>query len=292
VPFHHLDLRETAPIAALLRDNAIQCVMHFAALTYVGESVQQPLRYYANNTAGALSVLRACHEAGVHRFVFSSTAATYGEPADMPIVETTARQPINPYGRSKLMVEQMLADHAVAEPRFAYAALRYFNVAGAALDEHGQAVLGEDHRPETHLVPLVLLAAMGRIPQVTIFGDDYPTPDGTCVRDYIHVTDLAAAHLLALDRLRGQAAGDLILNCGYGRGFSVLEVIDAVKRASGVDFEVRLIDRRPGDPAALVAGVDRIRTELGWTPEFDDLDTIVKTALDWEKQLVGRRAVA
>lgn len=281
VPFHHLDLRETTAIAALLRDHAIQCVMHFAALTYVGESVQQPLRYYANNTAGALSILRACHEAGVHRFVFSSTAAIYGEPADMPIVETTPQQPINPYGRSKLMVERMLADHAAAEPRFAYAALRYFNVAGAALDDHGQAVLGEDHRPETHLVPLVLLAALGRMPGVTIFGDDYPTPDGTCVRDYVHVQDLVDAHVLVMDTLAdGQQRH---YNLGIGRGHSVKQIIDAARQVTGRDIPVTIGPRRAGDPPQLYADPARIARELGWQARHTNISAIIDSAWRWHR---------
>ena len=210
--FYRLDLADTAALAGVLADEKIDCVMHFAALTYVGESVAEPLGYYHNNTAGAISLLRAMREAGVRRFVFSSTAAVYGEPERTPIVETCPQKPVNPYGWSKWCVEQILRDHAAADGRFAFVALRYFNVAGAAAD----GSLGEDHEPETHLIPLVLLAAMGRREKLTVFGTDYPTADGTCIRDYIHVEDLVAAHLMAMEALR---PGDTrYYNLGIGRG--------------------------------------------------------------------------
>jgi UDP-glucose 4-epimerase len=279
VRLHALDLREAEAIAALLREHGIQCVMHFAALTYVGESVQQPLWYYANNTAGALSVLRACRDAGVMRFVFSSTAATYGEPEQMPIVETTPQRPINPYGRSKLMVEQMLADHAAAEPGFAYAALRYFNVAGAALDDKGEAVLGEDHEPETHLVPLVLLTALGRRDAITVFGEDYPTPDGTCVRDYVHVQDLVDAHVLVMDKL---ADGDQRhYNLGIGRGHSVRQIIDAAHEVTGREIPVTMGPRRAGDAPQLYADPAKIASELGWRARHTDIRQIIDSAWRW-----------
>lgn len=279
VPFHPLHLHETAAIAAVLSEHRIACVMHFAALTSVPESVQRPLWYYDNNTAGALSVLRACKQAGVYRFVFSSTAATYGEPQQMPIVESTPQQPINPYGQSKLFVERILADYAAAEPKFAFAALRYFNVAGAALNDKGQAVLGEDHDPETHLVPLVLQAAMGRREAITIFGDDYPTPDGTCIRDYVHVRDLVDAHVLVMGKLTD---GDRRhYNLGIGHGHSVRQIIDAARAVTGRDIRVKLGPRRPGDPPQLYANAEKIAREVGWTARFTDIRQTIESAWRW-----------
>lgn len=279
VPFRQLDLHETDAIAALLTEHDVECVMHFAALTYVGESVEQPLRYYHNNTAGALSVLEACRQAGVYRLVFSSTAATYGEPEIMPIVETTPQRPINPYGRSKLFVEHMLADDAAAEPRFGFAALRYFNVAGAALDERGHAVLGEDHEPETHLVPIVLQAAMGKRDAITIFGDDYPTPDGTCVRDYVHVRDLVGAHVRVMDKL--DDGDQRHYNLGIGRGHSVKEIIDAAREVTGRDIPVKIGPRRAGDPPRLYANADKIAREIGWSATFTDIRETIESAWRW-----------
>jgi len=276
--FAQLDLAQTEPLAQLLKEEAVTGVMHFAALTYVGESVDQPLRYYQNNLAGTLSLLRAMQEAGVKRLVFSSTAATYGIPPKLPILETTAQQPINPYGWSKLFVEQVLRDTAVARPDFACTALRYFNVAGCAED----GSIGEDHEPETHLVPLVLQAALGRRKAITIFGTDYPTPDGTCIRDYVHVDDLCRAHLLALDRM--VPGSPRFYNVGIGRGYSVREVIDAAVRVTGRQIPVELAARRAGDPPELWANADRLRNELGWSPHYTRLDDIIATAWKWFRE--------
>ena len=261
----------------MLRENAIDCVMHFAALTYVGESVADPLAYYDNNTAGTISLLRAMKAAGVKRLVFSSTAATYGEPETTPIVETMRQEPVNPYGWSKWCVERVLRDYAAADQDFSFVALRYFNVAGSAAD----GSLGEDHDPETHLIPVLLLTALGRRDKVTVFGTDYPTPDGTCIRDYVHVEDLCAAHIVAMKALR---PGDTrFYNLGIGRGYSVKEVIESAKRVTGIDFPVEYGPRRPGDPAILFANADKIRRELGWSARYTEIDPIVATAWKWFK---------
>jgi UDP-glucose 4-epimerase len=249
--------------------------MHFAALAYVGESVRQPLDYYDNNTAGTASLLRAMLGAGVHRMVFSSTCATYGEPTSMPIVETMPQAPINPYGWSKLFVERMLRDVVAAEPAFSFAAPRYFNVAGCALD----GSVGEHHEPETHLIPVILQAALGKREKVTVFGDDYPTPDGTCIRDYIHVDDLADAHIVAMEALTPGA--QLFLNLGIGRGLSVKEIIDTARAVTGRPFTVEVGPRRPGDPPELFANPERIRRELGWQARITDVRQIVASAWAW-----------
>ena len=273
--FYPIDLADIAGLARVLRQEKIDCVMHFAALAYVGESVLQPLRYYANNTAGTISLLRAMEQTGVRRLVFSSTCATYGEPTQVPIVETTPQRPINPYGWSKWCVEQVLRDSAAADPGFGFVSLRYFNVAGCAAD----GSLGEDHDPETHLIPVVLQAALGRREKVVIFGTDYPTPDGTCIRDYIHVDDLVDAHLVAMEALGpGQQR---FYNLGIGRGYSVREVIQAACEVTGRDIPVEYGPRRPGDPAILYADASKIQTELGWKPRFTELRAIVQTAWNW-----------
>ncbi|MCC5829192.1 MAG: UDP-glucose 4-epimerase GalE [Phycisphaeraceae bacterium] len=272
-----LDLAQTEAIATVLKDRKIECVMHFAALAYVGESVTEPLRYYQNNTGGTISLLQAMERAGVARMVFSSTCATYGVPERMPIVERMKQEPINPYGWSKLFVERILKDHAAAHPDFAFAALRYFNVAGCAPD----GSLGEDHDPETHLIPVLLLAALGKRERVEVFGDDYPTPDGTCIRDYIHVEDLVSAHSLVMEHLR---PGDQrFYNLGIGRGYSVREIIDAAREVTGVDFEVRVGPRRPGDPPELYADPSRIQQELGFAARHTDIREVIKTAWRWFK---------
>ena len=273
--FHEIDLADTQALAKILIEHSIDCVMHFAALAYVGESVTDPLAYYYNNTAGTISLLRAMKTAGVKRLVFSSTCATYGEPLTTPIVETMPQTPVNPYGWSKWCVERVLRDCAAADKQFSFATLRYFNVAGSAAD----GSLGEDHTPETHLIPVLLLAALGKREKVTVFGTDYPTPDGTCIRDYIHVEDLCAAHIGVMNALR---PGDTrFYNLGIGRGYSVREVIESAKRVSGVDFAVEYGPRRPGDPAILFANADKIRRELGWSPRYTDIDPIVATAWKW-----------
>lgn len=279
IPLLELDLQNRPAIAAGLRDLGTEAVMNFAALAYVGESVDDPLRYYENNTAGVVSLLQAMHDAGVKSFVHSSTCATYGEPEVMPIREDTPQSPINPYGWSKLFVERVLADHAAADPGFAYAALRYFNVAGS----DPEAVVGEDHHPETHLIPVLLNTALGKRESATIFGLDYPTPDGTCVRDYIHVTDLIDAHVAVMNRLDATSPDrrELIFNLGTGKGLSVKQIIDAVKDVTGVDFPVLHGQRRPGDPPSLYADPRKIRDQLGWSASVTDARTMVADAWRW-----------
>ncbi|MDR1269424.1 MAG: UDP-glucose 4-epimerase GalE [Planctomycetaceae bacterium] len=275
VPFYHVDLKETDRIAEILREHHIEAVMHFAALISVGESVQKPLLYYRNNTAGAVSLLEAMERVGVKRFVFSSTAATYGEPEEMPIVETTKQQPINPYGRSKWFVEQILRDIAATDPKFGFAAFRYFNVAGASED----GTIGEDHQPETHLIPLVLFAAMGKRNNITVFGTDYPTSDGTCVRDYVHVNDLVTAHVLAVEAL---SDGDArFYNLGIGYGYSVREILDTAKKVTGKEIPTVFGLRREGDPAQLFANSDKVQKELGWQPQHTDIDEVIASAWHW-----------
>ncbi|HXQ49772.1 MAG TPA: UDP-glucose 4-epimerase GalE [Stellaceae bacterium] len=269
------DLADRALLVATLRRYKIVAVMHFAAFAYVGESVREPELYFRNNVANSLVLLEAMGEVGVGEIVFSSTCATYGLPETMPIAEDTPQRPVNPYGESKLMIERML--HWLGGARgLRYAALRYFNAAGA--DPEGE--IGEGHEPETHLIPLVLLAALRRIEAVDIFGTDYPTPDGTAIRDYIHVHDLAAAHVLALDRLR-QGGASLALNLGTGRGYSVREVIEMAERVTGRSIARREAARRPGDPPVLVANASRARAVLGWTPMVSGLDDILATAWAW-----------
>jgi UDP-glucose 4-epimerase len=263
----------------LLRAHAVDTVMHFAAATIVPESVRDPLKYYANNTCSTRTLLECCLEAGVGNFVFSSSAAVYGIPAEGFASETTATAPINPYGTSKLMSEWMLRDVAAASA-LRYVALRYFNVAGS--DTSGR--IGQATPAATLLVKVACEAAVGKRSGMAVYGTDYPTPDGTGVRDYLHVEDLAAAHLDALNYLRA-GGGSTTLNVGYGHGYSVREVLAAVERAAGTKLDVRFEPRRPGDPPSLVARAERIRAELGWRPRLDDLDTIVRTSLEWERQL-------
>ncbi|MGE8941426.1 UDP-glucose 4-epimerase GalE [Leptospira interrogans] len=270
-------------VTSVIREHAIDAVVHFAGSIVVPESVANPLAYYDNNTAKSRSLLEACVATGVRHFIFSSTAAVYGMPRDNPVSETTELRPLSPYGSSKLMTELMLADVARAHD-LRYVALRYFNVAGA--DPAGRT--GQSSPNATHLITVACKVALGLRPHLEIFGTDYPTADGTCVRDYIQVTDLVRAHSSALSHLRKGGEGG-IFNCGYGKGYSVLEVVDAVKRVSGRDFEVRLSPRRPGDPAAIVASSEKIRATLGWAPKYDDLDGIVAQALSWEAQLTQRR---
>ena len=280
VPAERLVVADLADAAALRRtiaERRIEAVVHFAAFAYVGESVVDPAKYWRNNFACTLNLLDACREARVQRLVFSSTCATYGEPAVVPIAESTPQAPVNPYGRTKLAVEWALADYAAAYG-LGYAALRYFNAAGA----HPAGDLGEDHQPETHLIPLCIDVALGRRPHLEIFGTDYPTPDGTCIRDYIHVDDLAEAHLLALEKLTPGAG--LKLNLGTGQGHSVREVVASVERVSGKKVAVRESPRRPGDPPALVAAAEAARATLGWTATRRDLDGIVRSAWAWHSR--------
>ena len=270
------DIGDAHILDSLIAERRIEAVVHFAAFAYVGESVKEPAKYYMNNLLGSLTLLEACRKNGVTRFVFSSTCATYGNPTAVPITENEKQLPINPYGNTKLAFERALADYAAAYP-FGYCALRYFNASGASPD----GTIGEDHDPETHLIPLVFQAAMGQRPHIEIFGTDYPTPDGTCIRDYIHVDDLAEAHILALDKLT--PGSQLKYNVGVGKGYSVREVIRTAEEVSGLKVPVKEGLRRSGDPAELVANADRIRRELGWSPRYAELRPIVETAWNWHR---------
>jgi UDP-glucose 4-epimerase len=275
VPIIDGDIRERDKLAKTIKENQIAAVVHFAAFSLVGESMQQPSLYYNNNVAGTLTLLDTMLACGVNRMVFSSTAAVYGEPAVWPITEDMPTVPTNVYGRTKLMIEHMLADYAAAY-KMAYVALRYFNAAGAL----STGEIGEDHSPETHLIPLVLQAAAGKREAVAIFGDDYPTLDGTCIRDYIHVTDLADAHVLALRHLMAGGAAR-VFNLGSEAGYSVRQVIERAQAVTGVKFPVNTMPRRPGDPAVLIASSASIKKELGWQPRLSELDTIIASAWQW-----------
>lgn len=276
------DIADEALVARLVAEHGIDAIIHFAGSIVVPDSVADPLEYYLNNTVKSRALIAAAIGAGVRHFIFSSTAAVYGDAGTEPVVETAPLSPQSPYGRSKLMTEMMLEDASRAHD-FRYVALRYFNVAGA--DPRGRT--GQSTRGATHLIKVACETALGKRDRIEIFGTDYDTPDGTCVRDYIHVTDLANAHADALAYLR--AGGDsLVANCGYGHGYSVRAVIDAVRRVSGRDFEVATRERRAGDVPAVVANSTRARAKLGWRPEYDDLDQCVATALAWEDAL-GRR---
>ena len=269
------DLADKTLLEKTFREGHFEGVMHFAALIEAGESMQKPEIYFRNNTAGTLSLLESMIATGHNRLVFSSTAACYGEPVSTPILEDAKLEPTNAYGESKLLVEHMLRWFNRIHG-FRYASLRYFNVAGAIED------YGEAHEPESHLIPLVLDVALGRRQSIKIFGSDYPTPDGTCIRDYIHVRDLADAHLLALAAL--EQKDRMIYNIGNGQGFTVRQVIESVRRVTGRPIPIEECPRRPGDPAALVAGSERIKQELGWTPQFADLDAIVASAWGWHQK--------
>lgn len=270
---------DTEFLAKVFKDYPIHAVCHFAARCYVGESVTNPGAYYENNVVGTLNLLRAMVKAEVSQIVFSSTCATFGEPSKMPIVEDMPQQPINPYGETKLVCERMLRDFASAHG-VASVALRYFNAAGA--DAAGR--IGEDHDPETHLIPLVLAAAAGQGGKLTVFGGDYPTPDGTCVRDYVHVTDLATAHVLALDALAAGRQGATAFNLGNQQGVSVLEVLKTVEDVTGMAVPYEMGARRAGDPPTLVGSSERIQSELGWKPLHGDIRSIVETAWNWHRQ--------
>lgn len=273
-------------VGRAIAEHGVEAIVHFAGSIVVPDSVTDPLGYYLNNTVRSRALIAAAIAGGVKRFVFSSTAAVYGEGSDEPLSEDTPLDPVSPYGASKLMTERMLADAAKAYD-FAYAALRYFNVAGA--DPKGRA--GQSTARATHLIKVASEAAIGKRDELQMYGEDYPTRDGTCVRDYIHVSDLAKAHVLALDHL-AKTGTSIVANCGYGRGASVKEVISSVKRVSGVDFKVAQAPRRAGDPASLVANPTKARETLGWTADHDDLDEIVAHALAWEKRLAERSAAA
>jgi UDP-arabinose 4-epimerase len=277
-PFEQGDILDRKRLDEAIRQYQPAAIMHFAAYAYVGESVEDPGKYYRNNVVGSLTLLEAMRDNDIKNFVFSSTCATYGEPEQIPIPEDHNQAPINPYGHSKLMIEQMLSDFEVAH-NLKSVSLRYFNAAGA--DPDGET--GEDHDPETHLIPLVLDAATGKRPSITIFGDDYDTPDGTCIRDYIHVTDLADAHVRALKYLE-QDGKTTKYNLGNGKGFSVKEVIDTAKKVTGKEIPVVIGKRRPGDPPRLVGDAERIRKELNWQPQYAELETIIETAWRWHQR--------
>lgn len=269
------DISDSVLVTETIKRHSIDAVIHFAASSLVGESMQQPGLYYRNNVAGTLTLLEAMQATGVNRIVFSSTAAVYGEPDIWPITEDMPTQPTNVYGRTKLVIEGMLADFSAAYG-LNYVSLRYFNAAGALAEKS----IGEDHTPETHLIPLILKTALGQRVAIDVFGTDYATPDGTCIRDYIHVTDLANAHVLALNHLC-QGGASKIYNLGSETGFSVREVISKAKEITGIDFQVRETHRRAGDPAVLVASSRRIKQELGWNPICSNLETIIQSAWDW-----------
>jgi UDP-glucose 4-epimerase len=271
------DLADSNMLLATLRDRRIEAVMHFAAFIEIGESVDEPLKYYRNNFCNTHNLLEAMQLAGVDKFIFSSTAAVYGTPQEIPVTENCPKEPINPYGQTKWAVERMCHFQS-ATGALRYAALRYFNACGAG----GNAQLGEDHRPESHLIPLTIQAAMGRRDSVSIFGTDYDTPDGTCVRDYIHIDDLCRAHLLALDKL--DTGSELIYNLGNGNGYSVRQVIETVRKVSGKEFKVIETERRPGDPPILTSDATKARKQLGWETKKPELDQMVADAWKWHSE--------
>ena len=275
VPFHQGCLEDQAFVRQVLRQEKIDIVMHFAAFINVGESVTDPLKYYKNNVAATLKLLETMIEEKVKKFVFSSTAAVYGMPDRMPITEDLRKAPINPYGQTKLDCENILAALAQAHG-LSYAVFRYFNACGASED----GSIGEDHTPESHLIPNVIRAALGLVPSIKVFGTDYPTPDGTCLRDYVHVDDLSRAHIAAFDKL-GKPGTALTYNLGTGKPISVLEIIKAVEKVSGKKVPVEYGPRRAGDPATLCADATKARTELGWKPKFDTVEPIIETAWRW-----------
>ena len=278
------DVADQQLVEATIARRDVDAIIHFAGSIIVPESVSDPLSYYLNNTVRSRALIESAVRAGVPHFIFSSTAAVYGSPAHVPVTESEPAKPESPYGTSKLMTEIMLRDAAAAHD-IRYTALRYFNVAGA--DPKGRT--GQSTKGATHLIKVASEAATGKRDFIEVFGTDYPTPDGTCIRDYIHVSDLADAHFLALERLR-RGGESIVANCGYGNGYSVLEVIDAVKKVVGRDFEVRMSGRRPGDAVSIVANSDRAQYEFGWRPQLDDLETIVSHAIAWEEALKRRNS--
>lgn len=273
------DVGDQQLVQRIIETEFVDNIIHFAGSIVVSDSVSDPLGYYLNNTVKSRALIDAAVKSGIDRFIFSSTAAVYGKPGDKPVSELDPLKPVSPYGSSKLMTEMMLADTARAHT-LRYVALRYFNVAGA--DPGGRS--GQSTPRATHLIKVACEAALGKRSHLDVFGTDYPTDDGTCVRDYIHVTDLVRAHMVALRHLREGGESD-VFNCGYGRGYSVFQVVDAVKRVCGHGFDVRLAPRRPGDPPVIIAASDKIRSRLGWTPDHDNLEGIVRDALRWEERL-------
>jgi len=285
VPFYQGSIAERVLLDSVIDEQQIGAIMHFAGSIVVSESVEHPLKYYANNTLASHRLTSAAVDAGVKHILFSSTAAVYGAPERVPIVEDDPKLPINPYGASKLMTERMLKDASAAH-EFNYGALRYFNVAGA--DPGGRT--GQIGRGSTHLIKIACEAAVGKRPHVAVYGDDYPTPDGTCIRDYVHVSDLAAAHVATLDRLVANPDDNLVMNCGYGKGLSVLEVLDAVDRLTHVPVKRVIEGRRAGDPPELIADNHRLLETLEWRPAYADIDRIVGDALAWERKLAEKAA--
>jgi UDP-glucose 4-epimerase len=273
------DLADKEFLENVFKKEGFEAVIHMAALIVVDESVREPLKYYRNNFVNALNLIETCLRYNVIKFIFSSTAAVYGIPERVPITEDAPLQPINPYGASKIMVEQTLKDTALSS-NLKYISLRYFNVAGA----DPLARIGQARRDATHLITVSLRTALGKRSHLDIYGTDYPTPDGTCIRDYIHVDDLSDAHVLALEYFASGGSSS-IYNCGYGHGFSVREVVEKVKKVTGIDFPVRFTDRRPGDPPSLIADSSKLKKELGWAPKYDDLEYIIKTAWEWEQKI-------
>lgn len=280
IKFYNQDLSNWDEVDNIFKENNIKEIIHFAAFSQVGESMTNPLKYYTNNTANTTNLVKVASKYKVEKFVFSSTAAVFGEPKkeDIPIKEDLNTKPINPYGSSKLFSEQIIKDNAKVDTNFKYVIFRYFNVAGADIDGN----IGECHNPETHLIPLVVKTALGKRESISIYGDDYDTQDGTCIRDYIHVQDLADAHIKALDYLNTNDSDTF--NCGYGYGYSVKEVIDTVKKVSDVDFKVEIVPRREGDPSILISDNNKIKKKMKWVPKYNDLELICKTALNWERK--------
>ena len=276
--FYRGDIREAAVLDQIFTENKIDAVVHFAANSLVGESMTNPLKYFNNNVYGMQVLLEAMVRHGIDKIVFSSTAATYGEPERIPIMEDDRTEPTNPYGQSKLIMEKMMKWVSLANG-IRYVSLRYFNAAGAIED----GSIGEDHSLETHLIPLILQVPLGKRDHITVFGEDYPTPDGTCLRDYIHVLDLADAHVLAIDYLRRGGESN-IFNLGNGQGFSVKEMIEAAREATGLDIKVEIGERRAGDPAQLIASSEKARKVLGWQPRFTDVRAVIGTAWKWHQQ--------
>ena len=276
--FYEGDLRDEEFLCGVFAKHRINSVIHFAAYSLVLESVESPVKYYENNVYGALTLLKSMMKANVYHIVFSSTAAVYGKPQNIPILESDPVFPINPYGETKLAVEKMFKwfDNAYG---LKYAVLRYFNVAGA----HSSGKIGEDHRPETHLIPTVIQAALGKTPKLRIYGDDYPTPDGTCIRDYIHASDLADAHILALEKLI-EKGRSMTFNLGNGKGFSNKEIVETAKMITGRPIPIEITARRPGDPPILIASSDKISRELGWQPRYNTLEQIIGTAWEWHSK--------
>lgn len=279
--FYHADLADFKGIEKIFLSNHFDSVIHFAASIVVPESVENPLKYYMNNTVNTTNLIHLCNQYNVGKFLFSSTAAVYGEPSETPVKETTPTNPINPYGMSKLMSERILQDASEVNPNFSFVILRYFNVAGADIKNR----IGQSFPNATHLIKVSAQTVIGQREKLSIFGDDYDTYDGTCIRDYIHIEDLASAHISALHYLEANHVNN-IFNCGYGHGFSVREVVETMKDVSETDFTIEVVPRRAGDPALLIADNMKIKNTLNWEPKFDNLKLICATALNWEKEMI------